>query len=140
MHFGDGRELDKFEIAMEATGLAWWWMELPSGAVFFSPNKAQMIGRNPADFMHYKDFTDLVHPDDYEKAMQAMRDHLEGKKELYETTYRIKHQDGSYVQFYDRGQIVGREEGKIVLAGFVFDVVKFDTSAVTEARTNVTAS
>lgn len=99
MLFDNTGELGKFEAAMEAIGLAWWWMELPSGAVFFSPNKARMLGRKPDDFFHYKDFTNLVHPDDYERIMQDMRDHIEGRADLYETTYRIQHADGSYVRF-----------------------------------------
>src|SRR6476660_4777829 len=107
MAYGDGSELLKFETAMEAIGLAWWWMEYPSGVIFCSPNKAKMLGRDPADFVHYKNFTDLVHPDDYERIMQDMRNHIQGTAELYETKYRIKHANGEYIQFFDRGKIVG---------------------------------
>lgn len=113
-------------MAMEAAGLAWWWMELPSGVVFFSPNKAKMIDRDPDDFVHYKNFTRLVHPDDYERMMQDMRDHLDGKTKLYETTYRIKDKKGAYRRFYDRGKIVGAKDGEIMLAGFVFDITDFN--------------
>lgn len=126
MTYGDGKELDKLEIALEAAGVAWWWMEYPSGVVFFSPNKAHMLSRKPDDFVHYKHFMDLVHPDDYESTMQAMREHLQGSKPIYETTYRIKAKDGSYRKFYDRGKVVGRNNGEISLAGFVFDVTDFD--------------
>lgn len=125
MHYGSGSELEKFEAAMEAVGLAWWWMELPSGVIFFSPNKAHMIGREPTDFVHYKHFTDLVHPDDYERIMKDMMDHLDGKKELYETSYRIQHSDGHYVTFLDRGKVVGKKDGETLLAGFVFDAEAF---------------
>lgn len=126
MTYGDGQELEKFEIAMEAAGLAWWWMELPSGVIFFSPNKAKMLGRKSSDFFHYKHFTELVHPDDYVPMMQDMRDHLEGKKDLYETTYRIKHLDGHYERFFDRGKIVGKRGKEILLAGFVFDAKAYE--------------
>lgn len=105
---------------MEAVGLAWWWVELPSGAVFFSPNKAKMIGRSPDEFYHYKHFTDLVHPEDYERIMQDMRDHISGKTPMYETNYRIKNKSGKYVRFFDRGKIVARKGDELALAGFVF--------------------
>lgn len=121
MNFGDGAELSKFEDAMEAIGLAWWWMELPSGVVFFSPNKAKMIGRDAKAFFHYSHFTKLVHPDDVDRIMQDMRNHLEGKADLYETTYRIKHTDGSYIRFYDRGKVIGKKDDQTIIAGFVFD-------------------
>lgn len=125
MNYGDGTEYQKFETAMEATGIAWWWMELPSGTVFFSPNKARMLGRDPNDFVHYKDFTALVHPDDYDQMIQDMRDHLEGRAEEYQTTYRIRHKDGSYRRFIDRGKIVSQHKGETMIAGFVFDTNKF---------------
>lgn len=128
MSYGDGKEFEKFEAAMDAAGLAWWWMEIPSGVVFFSPNKVKMLGRLDEKFYHYKHFTDLVHEDDYERIMQDMRDLMEGRAKKYETTYRIKHKDGSYRQFYDKGRVVGRRDGELTIAGFVFDVtdVNFD--------------
>lgn len=125
MAYGDGNEFDRFEMAMEAIGLAWWWMELPSGVVFFSPNKAKMVGRSPAEFHHYEDYTKLVHPEDLDRIMQDMRNHLDGTVPLYETTYRIKHADGHYVTFYDRGKIVGKNGDNVMLAGFVFDAAEY---------------
>lgn len=115
-------DYSRLELAMEAGGLAWWEMELPSGVVFFHDNKALMIGRRPKDFTHYTDFTKLVHKDDLEPAMQAMKDHLSGKKSLYETKYRIKCADGTYKTFFDRGRIVAKEEETTRIAGFVVDM------------------
>lgn len=117
MFYDDGSDLNRFETAMEAAKLAWWWMELPSGVVFFSPNKAHMIGYQSKDFVHYKDFMTLVHPDDQETAMDAMRTHLSDKAECHETFYHIKQKDEHYVQFYDRGKIVSRNDTETIVAG-----------------------
>lgn len=38
--------------------------------------------------------TDLLHPDDYPKAMEAMKDHLYGKASVYEVEYRIRTKTG----------------------------------------------
>lgn len=123
MDYGHGGEFDRLETAMESAGMAWWWMELPSGVVFFSPNKAKMLDRPPHDFVHYTDFTKLVHKDDYGQMMDDMRDHLEGRKPLYHTYYRIQVSDGTYRQFMDKGRIISRgEKGEMSLAGMVIDV------------------
>lgn len=122
MAYGDGRELDRLETALEAAGIAWWWMELPSGVVFYSPNKTRMLKRDSADFYHYKHFVDVVHKDDQTSIMDAMQRHIEGKTDIYEAVYRIKVRGGSYKTFYDRGKIVGRKDGEMVIAGFVMDV------------------
>ncbi len=64
----------------------------------------------------------LVHKDDSEKAMQAMRDHITGKEKLYETTYRIKNKNGEYIKFYDCGQITAKEGENITVIGFVMKI------------------
>ena len=119
-------ELTLLNDAMEAGGIAWWMMEYPGGAVFFHPNKIKMLGyteKNLGQFVHYTSFTDLLHPDDYPGAMQAMTDHVSGKKDLYETEYRIKGKDGKYRTFFDRGKIVAKnDKGEMAIAGMVIDV------------------
>lgn len=118
-------ELELLNDAIEAGGMAWWMMEYPSGAVFFHPNKIKMLGFTPNDmdkFVHFSSFTDRLHPEDYEKAMKAMMDHLTGKAKSYETTYRIKAKNGKYHTFYDRGKIVARNDnGEMAVAGVVID-------------------
>jgi len=114
--------MEKFNKAVLMGEATWWQMELPSGGVFFGDAKAEMLGYSSGDFNHYKDFTSLVHKDDYEKIMQDMRDHIAGKKNLYETTYRIKNKKGEYIRFYDCGQIISKDGEKIVLMGFVWKI------------------
>ena len=118
-----GELYERLEVAMEAGDMAWWEMEIPSGVVFFSENKARMLDFPPSQFIHYKNFTDLLHPDDYPGAMKAMQDHMEGKADKYETKYRIKSKSGEYKVFYDRGRIVSKDDkGNMKIAGIVIDV------------------
>ncbi len=113
---------ERLEEAMSAGNLAWWEMELPSGDVRFNDRKAHMLGYEPGRFETYEDFTELVHPEDHDRAMGAMRDHLEGRKERYEVEYRIKKSDGDYKWFRDVGSIT-EEDGKYKkVAGIVIDV------------------
>ena len=112
----------RLETALEAGGIAWWEMELPTGVIFFSENKTNMLGRKAGDFTHYTDFTHLVHPDDYEPMMKAMDDHINGKLPYYETKYRIKHKKGQYITFYDRGKIVFKDKKMVKIAGIVINM------------------
>lgn len=124
--FGD--EYEMLNSALEAADMAWWFMELPSGAINTSHNKSRMLGyKKPDDFIHYKSYTDLLHPDDYERVMQAMRDHIDGKVDVYETDYRIKSASGKYVTFYDKGKIISRSNGEIIVAGIVMRVPQTST-------------
>lgn len=116
------RRMEEFDAAVLNGTTTWWQMSLPSGTVSFGDAKAEMLGYTPDKFKHYQDFVDLVHPDDREKTMQAMRDHLSGKAERYEATYRIQHKNGDYLQFFDCGQITKRDGDAVTVVGFVMKV------------------
>ncbi len=99
----------RLELAMQAADMAWWEMDLGTGNVAFEKRKAQMLGFSPNKFKHYRDFVALVHPDDREKAMNAMRGHLEGSLTRYEVDYRIATSSGEYIWFHDIGSIGKRD-------------------------------
>lgn len=122
MKTGVRSTVDHIEGALEAARIAWWEIELPSGALRFSRFKTDVLGYEYKDFVHYTHFTDLIHPDDYDSTMKAMSDHYTGKAPLYETTYRIKASDGSYRTFKDKGQVVEKTDEGIVVAGVVIDI------------------
>ena len=61
----------KLTLALESGHMAWWEMDVPTGNVTFNRRKVEMLGYPPENFKHYKDFTTLVHPKDYERIMNA---------------------------------------------------------------------
>ena len=80
----------RLELAIDTVDMAWWSMDVVTGAVEFHKRKAEMLGYPPEKFKHYQDFTDMVHIDDIENAMESMRNHIKGIARTYETGYRIK--------------------------------------------------
>lgn len=114
----------RIEAGLRAGNLAWWEMELPSGKVAFDNRKAEMLGYPPKKFKTYEDFTRLLHAEDHPKAMQAMRDHLEGRAEVYDVEYRIKTKSGAYKWLHDIGATTERDpqSGMIRMIGIVDDI------------------
>ena len=114
------------EIAMDAAEMAWWEMDIPTGVVSFNKRKSDMLGYFPQDFNHYKDFMKLVHPEDYDKTMNAMLAHFKGETARYETEYRILTKSGEYLWFYDIGSITLRDsfEKPLKVAGLVMNITK----------------
>lgn len=114
------------QIAMDAAEMAWWEMDVSTGAVYFSKKKTDMLGFESEAFLHYSDFMKLVHPEDGEKAMEAMRAHFRCEADRYEVEYRIKTKSGEYLWFYDIGSATLRDKnGKpLKVAGLVMNITE----------------
>jgi len=114
----------KLEYAMKAANMAWWQMDVTSGEVIFDKRKTDFLGYSQEDFKHYKDFMALVHPDDYDKAMNAMTLHFKGAAEKYEVEYRILAKSGEYKWFYDTGTIIKKDANglPLIINGLVIDI------------------
>lgn len=107
--------------------LGHWYWDIKSNRVQCNSLKVTTLGYSMEEIPEHMDFhffTDKLHPDDYEKTMNAMRDHLYGKADVYEVEYRIRTKSGGYKWYYDRGKITQYDEHKkpAFLAGIVFDI------------------
>ena len=122
------KELTAYKERMEATmqigNIAWWEIDVTTGEVIFNRQKAHMLGYSPKEFSTYHDFTNLLHPDDYEPAMQSMRECLYGKTQAYKIDYRIKTRSGRYTWFHDIGGVITRNAkgAPIKVTGVVIDI------------------
>ncbi len=116
----------KLEYAWTGNLGHWYW-NIKTNAVTFNPLKITTLGYDIGEIegpVTYQFFTDKLHPEDFQKTMDAMRDHLYGKADVYEVEYRIKAKDGTFKWYYDRGKITQYDDnGKpVFLAGIVFDI------------------
>jgi len=107
--------------------LGHWYWDIPTNTVTFNPLKVEAIGYTMDEIeqpVTYQFFTSKLHPDDYDRVMNNMLNHLKGITHVYEVEYRILAKNGVYRWYYDRGSIVKRDEqGKpLFLSGIVFDI------------------
>jgi PAS domain S-box-containing protein len=124
--------MSRLDFAMRVGKLFWWEMDCTTGAVWFHERKATSLGYEPGMFKHYADFTGLLHPEDVQPAMQAMYDHLEGRKAAYEVQYRIRTKSGEYQWFEDIG-LISKRDGKgrpLAVTGMVLDITERKRAAV----------
>lgn len=115
-------QYERLLIALEAAEVAWWEMKLPSGDINFSKTKTDLLGYKSSNFKKYTDFTELVYESDFGPMMQAMSDHISGKRPVYEALFRIKASDGSYNTYYDRGKIVYRDKDEMIITGITINM------------------
>lgn len=109
--------------------LGHWYWNIKTNTVTFNPLKVTTLGYSKEEIpekVDYEFFTDKLHPEDYQKTMDVMLQHLQGKLPIYEIEYRIRTKDGKYKWYYDRGKITQYDdEGKpTFIAGIVFDITE----------------
>ena len=109
--------------------LGHWYWNIKTNEVTFNPLKVTKLGYDISEIpehVTYQFFTDKLHSEDFQKTMDAMRDHLYGKADVYEVEYRIRAKDGSFKWYYDRGKITQYDDNckPLFLAGIVFDITE----------------
>jgi len=129
---------DRLEATMLAGNIAWWQMDLTDGSVAFNEQKAIMLGYPMERFKKYTDFTALVHPEDYEPMMQAMRDYIEGRVDSYHCEYRIQAADGGYKWFRDTGSSFARDAAgqPTLVFGAAVDITELKAVQLEAERAN----
>jgi PAS domain S-box-containing protein len=119
------REKVLAEIILNNSPFAWWEWDVINNKVFFNDLKVTMLGYKVDAFKEkgYEVFTDLLHPSDHENAMNAMRDLLAGRNNIYQVDYRIKDNNGEYHWYMDRGAVIAMSGDKISrIRGIVIDL------------------
>lgn len=118
--------------------LGHWYWDIPTNTVTFNPLKVEALGYTMEEIeqpVTYQFFTSKLHPDDYDRVMNNMLNHLKGITHVYEVEYRILAKDGQYKWYYDRGSITKKDEqgNPLFLSGIVFDISE---SKQNEAKLN----
>lgn len=116
----------KWNRILHQSSFAWWDWDIAANLVEFNDLKATMLGYAPSELKGkgYRGFTDLLHPEDFAKTMDAMITVLEQRASLYQIDYRILAKDGQYHWYMDRGIVLTRApDGRPTrLRGIVIDL------------------
>jgi PAS domain S-box-containing protein len=118
---------ERFRIAINATKDGIWEWDIQTHQEFFSPRWCEIIGYSFDDpeLPHtYNSWESRIHPDDHDRVLIAMTNHLE-KGTRYDVEYRHRHKSGEYRWQGSKGQAVLDESGKpIKMVGSIFDITE----------------
>lgn len=95
-----------------------------------------LTGRKPSDILWNGShpYDDLIHPEDHQKTLEQIRRSLDAGMKQYQAEYRIRNSHGDWQWVLDQGRRIdavdaGREDGTVVLEGFVTDVTNQKTAS-----------
>ena len=90
-----------------------------------SPRWKTMLGYDVDDEDVNLDWYTLVHPDDMARVQLRMRDHLEGRAEVFESTHRMRHRNGEWRWMSSRAKGVLDKNGRLLrLLGVEVDITE----------------
>ncbi|MFW5870721.1 MAG: SpoIIE family protein phosphatase, partial [Candidatus Sumerlaeota bacterium] len=133
------RSEEQLDLALRGAALGTWNWHLDTNRVDFNEGWAEMLGYRLDEVeSHVDTWKNALHPNDIAQTVGALRLHLEGESEKYESEHRLKTKSGDWIWVLDRGRIVERDsEGNAVrMAGTHLDITerkKMD-AALTAAR------
>ena len=88
---------ERDELAMFGANDGVWDFDMRSNTLYLSPRWKAMLGYGPDDLCNSApDWRRLVHPDDLARVQGQIRDHLEGKTEIFESVHRMRHCNGEW--------------------------------------------
>lgn len=106
------------ELAIVGADLGLWEWNIQTGEVVVNHRWVEMLGYKPGELEnHIRAWETLVHPEDKQRVVQTMKDHLKGRIASYETEHRLRTKSGEWKWILDRGKVVEWDEnGKALRA------------------------
>jgi PAS domain S-box-containing protein len=106
-----------------SANISTWSLEFPTAILKISKEKKEALGYPINKLNHYVEFTDLLHPDDYESTVKSLTDHIEKNKNVFDSTYRLRKFDGTYLWFRDIGMMIPSVNSKNkLIQGISYDI------------------
>ena len=118
---------ERLSLVLQGSNDGFWDYDLRTGAVYYSPRWAEMLGYNLSEIdAGAHAWRDRVHPDDLSRAEEELDAHLKGKTEHYHSEFRMHTKSGDWKWILARGMAVERDdEGKpLRIAGTHTDITE----------------
>ena len=115
---------ERYRLAVRCADDAVWEWDLRADRVYFSERWKSFLGYADHEISDRIDeWCQRIHPEDSERVLQELRDHLEGRAARLESEHRLKHRDGSWRWAYARATAVRDVHGEASrLVGLVSDI------------------
>lgn len=120
------KDAQRYKTAVEAAGFDIWENNLVNGETYGTNRQLFLnLGYVEDELPKTTEETfSKIHPEDLEKALQKIQEHVVGKSDRYTAEMRVKAKDGSWVWTGNYGKILERDENNGVtrIVGLSFDI------------------
>jgi diguanylate cyclase (GGDEF)-like protein/PAS domain S-box-containing protein len=120
------RELEeRNELALYSANDGLWDFDTINNRMYMSPRWKAMLGYDDIEIGRTPDWRTLVHPDDMSRVQAAIRDHVAGKTEVFESLHRMRHASGEWRWVISRAKARVDHKGRLLrLVGVELDITE----------------
>ena len=112
----------RLKLALDAARLGDWSWDARTDLTTMSETAANLFGIPPGPTMTWIEMSELLHPDDRERAKQAVEDALANHTD-YDIEYRVVRHDNTETWVSSKGRGIYAEDGTVVgMLGFLQDI------------------
>jgi PAS domain S-box-containing protein len=117
---------ERFRLSARAVdGVVYDW-DVQAGTVYRSEGLYRLIGIHPENAPKRKNWWgERIHPDDLARIESVMAPIFKGSGDRYEFEYRVRHEEGHWVDVWDRGYLIRDRDGQVVrIVGSTADITR----------------
>lgn len=98
---------ERLELAIKATDSGLWDWNLTTGELICNDLWFSILGYKPTELdFTFNAWKKLIHPNDKEKVLEQLNEHLAGRTKIYQTEYRLLAKDGKWKWVLDTGRVM----------------------------------
>ncbi|QSF45454.1 EAL domain-containing protein [Paenibacillus tianjinensis] len=114
----------RFRLTSEGSGAYIWELDSNTGSYKLSDRWYEVMGYSEEEINSFENgVLSIIHPNDQQAANKARQDHLNGLTPIYETEYRMRTKDNSYIWFEVRGKaMINPADGVVLFHGSLIDI------------------
>lgn len=108
------RAEERYELALHASQAGLWDWNIKTGEMYTSRDQWGLLDyREGGEIDNPASARRLIHPEDRERVLAVLNEHLTGSTEEYRIEYRVREPNGEWAWFLDRGRVVERDENNM---------------------------
>lgn len=104
-------EHERLEMIIWGGRLGTWDWDVPTGKIRFNERWGEILGFRPEELnFNFKQWQQLIHPDDRPRVLQAIDECLKGNTAFYEVEHRKKTKSGEWKWLIATGRVAARDK------------------------------
>ena len=103
---------ERMNLALQGGDLGLWDWNIRTGDAVFNARWLEMLGYETGEGELQgcvRNWQDLLHPEDRDRALEALEAHFRGDAPLYESEHRLKNREGEWTWILARGKVSERD-------------------------------